>query len=265
MGADYLIDWPCSPKNSLTPPGLLARVKAGRRAQLIREFYAQAGEKRAEKDMGFEMVYRTADGEQDVQILRVDQMESLAAELTPHAVHCAACPANLTPAPFGCIGTVNYPLSMLAEAWLLERLPSEEEPLPFLLLTKGQEMGNTGAHAENLRRNNAGVFFEAAEPMRRRYPEMDVTGGQMFELFFLLGDIPPKRAHMILLFMGAIPRDLQADAVLKAVPAPPEARETTPFLLQPETGDDASIRELKGFLHALYTAYLLNVGVLLDV
>ena len=57
----------------------------------------------------------------------------------------------------------------------------------------------------------------------RRFPEMNVTGEQLFELLFLLGDVQPKRAVMILLFMGGITREMEADELMNMTPAGPDA------------------------------------------
>lgn len=265
MGVDYMIGYSCVPKELFTSDGLLERVKAGERAAMIREFYRQQGEERLPQNMGFEMIYRTSAGEQETKLLRVDELEKLRAELDPVEQHCVGCPANRLGRPFGCIGSVNYPISVLAETWLLAQLPHEHEPLPFLLLTQGRDMGNTGERAAGLRERSPGVFFESLTPLVRRYPEMEVTGEQLFELMFLLGRIQPKRAVLILLFMGAIRRDMDADELMRMNPAAPDAAEKYPFLLRHEASDDASIRSLKDFLHALYVGFLLDRDVLLDV
>ena len=129
-------------------------------------------------------------------------------------------------------GTINYPISQQAEVWMLEQLPGPEEPLAFLLLKQGPEMGNTGERAEGLRDDHPGVFFESAQTLMRRFPEMNVTGEQLFELLFLLGDVQPKRAVMILLFMGAITRQLEAHELMNLTPATPETAEKYPFLAE---------------------------------
>lgn len=265
MGVDYAIGYGCVPKEMFTTQGLIERVKAGKRAETIREFYKSAGETRADEDMGFEMTYRTADGDANTEVIRIDELEAQHQALIPYQSHCEGCPANRTGQPFGCIGNVNYPISGKAEVWLLQNLPSEEEPLPFLLLKEGREMGNTGALAADLRQNSPGIFFESTDSIYRQYEEMDVSGEQLFELMFLLGDIQPKRAHMILMFVGAIDRSLDAQSLFDLVPAPADAAERFPFLLKFEDSDDTTIRDLKKFFHALYRAWLLNREVTLDV
>jgi len=265
MGADYIIGYGCVPKEAFTTEGILTRVKAGARAESVRQFYKNNREERRPEDMGFEMITRNAEGEQDTQIIHVDELLALRAELNEYEHFCQNCPANHFKRPFGCIGTVNYPVSVAAEIWMLEQLPFPEEPIPFLLLKQGQEFGNTGALAAKLRLNSPGIFLESLENIGRQYDEMSITGEQLFELLFLLGTIQQKRAVMILLFMGAIQRDMEAHTLMALTPAPPTAAQDYPFLLTPNPEDDHSIIELKQFFHALYRAWLLDREVVLDV
>ena len=215
--------------------------------------------------MGFEMVYRNAQGEEETTIVQVSDLDDLRSELDGFEHHCEGCPANRLKRSFGCIGAVNYPISGRAEVWMLEQLPTPDEPVPFLLLQQGRDMGNTGAQAEGLRGGHPGVFFESPTIIKRQYEEMDVTGEQLFELLFLLGDIQPKRGIMIMLFMEAIHRDMQADELMALTPAQQNYAAKYPFLLDGRGDDDASIRDLKGFFHALYIAWLLDKNVILDV
>jgi hypothetical protein len=265
MGVDYMIGHGCVPKEQFTSDGLLLRVKAGERAAIVREFYKLQHEQRRDQDMGFELTRSTAAGEEDTQLIRLDDLTRLYKELEGYEQSCVGCPANGFKKDFGCIGSVNYPISGRAEVWMLQRLPNIDEPIPFLLLQQGRDLGNTGQRAAGLRSNQPGVFFQSPEVVARQYEEFDVTGEQMFELLFLLGAIQPKRAVLILMFMGAIQRDLPADELMAMTPAPPDAAEKYPFLLKPEDSDDQSIRDLRAFFRTLYLAWQLDRDVLLDV
>ncbi|HLA43865.1 MAG TPA: hypothetical protein VJZ27_10535, partial [Aggregatilineales bacterium] len=220
MGVDYMIGYGCVPKEVFTSEGILERVKGGERAKRVQDFYAEHGERRRPEDMGFEMTYRTASGEEQTEILNLEDLIKKRAELEPYEHHCTGCPANRIGKPFGCIGSINYPISERAEYWMLSQLPNENEPLPYLLLMQGRDMGNTGESATELRRNNPGVFFESSASLVRRYPEMEVTGEQLFELLFLLGPIQPKRAVMILIFMHTIERNMEAGELMHMTTTP---------------------------------------------
>lgn len=264
MGIDYVIGYGCVPKEHLTSEGIIERLKAGKRAATLIDFYRQNNDNRPVEEMGGEFTRRSADGEEITEVIRVDDLQTQYAVLDEYAEYCQGCPANVLSDRFGCVGNINYPISQAVELWLLHRLPDPTEALPFLLLTKAEEFGLTGETARGLR-DNVGIIFQDPDTLGREYPEMKITTDQLFELMFLLGPIQPKRAVMILMYTGAIQRDLEADAMMALTPAPPDAAERFPFLLRIVDGDDASMREYKRFLLALYTAWTLDRELVLDV
>ncbi|NLX09121.1 MAG: hypothetical protein GXY36_05660 [Chloroflexi bacterium] len=267
MGIDYIIHYGCEPKRALTTEGILERLKGRDRALKIIELYRQRGDDRPPARMGFEMVRRLPDGAEETQIVVVQDLLDAAGELEPWEPYCAGCPANRAGRPFGCIGTINYPISARAERWLLEQLPDNDEPLPYMLLQKAlQEMGYTGTTAASLRQQT-GVFFEGPHTLVRDFGGFTVSGDQVFELLFLSGPIRPAHATLLLQFFGGIPRDLEADTIMQlAVPPSQEwIDEHTPLLVGPRPTDDESTVAIKEFLHALHIGYRLAVPVLLDV
>jgi hypothetical protein len=93
-----------------------------------------------------------------------------------------------------------------------------------------------------------------------------VTTNQVFELLFLTEVITPAHAALLLLFFGAIPRDMDAEALMKLT-HPTDAttvERQAPFLLTPEPTDDESITALQAYFEALHYAYRLNVTVSVD-
>ena len=101
--------------------------------------------------------------------------------------------------------------------------------------------------------------------MQRRLGEFSIDANQLFEMIFSVGNIQPNHGALLLLFLNAIERDLEADAIMKITPAPPDVDTLYPFLMQPTDRDDESILQIKSFLYALYTAWKLNVSLVLDV
>ncbi len=267
MGADHVIDYPCEAKDALTLDGLLGRLKGRDRAATIIQLYRDRGDSRPASQMGFEMVRRLPDDSEERQVLIVQDLLDAASELTQWEPLCASCPANRAGVPFGCVGTVNYPISAYAERWLLDQLPGNSHPLPYMLLQRAlSEMGYTGEHAVALRAQTS-VFFESPDALVRDMEAMRVSGNQVFELLFLSGHIRPAHGSMLLQFFGAISQDLDADTIMR-LPSPPSQdwiAETIPFRLSHEASDDASVRSLKAFFGALYVAYCLGCAVLLDV
>lgn len=267
MGIDYMIDLACKPKEALTVEGLMVRLKGRERAARIIELYRDQGDQRPPADMGFEMVRRLPDGSEEAEVIVVQDLLDMAQELNPWEGYCEGCPANHLSTPFGCTGYINYPLTEKAEQWLLDQLPDNSHPLPFLLLQKAvREMGYQGTAAAPLR-DQEGVFFSSLEPLERNIDGFRINSNQVFELLFLSGPIRPAHATMLLQFFGGLSPDLDADTIMQlAVPPSQEWIETqTPFQHQIRGTDDASIVAIKQYLWALYTAYRLGVMVLLDV
>jgi hypothetical protein len=268
MGIDYIIHYGCDPKQALSVEGLMIRLKSRERAQAIIQLYRDQGDHRPPSEIGFEMVNRLPNGTEKTDIIVVQDLLDLAAELVPWEPHCADCPASRDGQPFGCMSSINYPISTPAESWLLDQLPGNDHPLPFMLFQKAiHELGYTGASVAPLRAQ-AGVFLEAPEALERNLSDaLIVNGDQVFEILFLSGPVQPAHGSLLLQFFGGISRDLDADVMMQLAAPPSSAwiSERIPFLHTPDAADDPSIAALKAFFHALHIAYRLQVPVLLDV
>jgi hypothetical protein len=264
MAIDHVIDLDCVPKQTLSTPGLLARIKARNRAEAIIKLFRDHNDHRAPAEMGFEMVRRTPDGAEETQIVMVKDLLDEAAPLDQLASHCVGCPANRAGRSFGCFDLINYPISQAAELWLLKQLPGPDDPLVLLLLrqTLAEYLFKSG-EIERMRQT-PGIIFESGERFARRIEDVQITNDQVFEILFLNDIIQPAHAALLMLFVGAIPRDMDAHALMDLTKGG-AGNPDTPFLLKTESSDDESIGALKAFFEALYTAYRLNVSVSLDV
>jgi hypothetical protein len=266
MAIDHVIDLDCVPKRALSSSGLLGRIKARNRAEAVIQLYRDHNDHRPPSEMGFELVRRTSDGQEETQTIVIQDLLDNAAELAPLAQHCVGCPANRTGESFGCFGFIGYPVSRAAELWLLKQLPGPEEPLIFLLLR--QTVTEYVFRNENVAqmRGTPGIIFESSERFARRFEDVQITTDQVFEMLFLNHVIEPAHAALLLLFFGAIPRDMDAETLMKLTQPDSSAtvERNTPFLLQPEDSDDESITALKAFFMALHLTYRLNVSLSLD-
>ncbi len=265
MAIDYIVDYPCVPKQTLGTEGILERLKGQERARAVIELFRRSGDTRPPTEMGFEFTRAAADGSEESQVIVVQHLLDFAAELRPLEGHCRGCPANRTGAPFGCMGQIKYPLSGQGEAWLLSRLPNVDETLLWMLLRQGiKEFNYDGSTAAPLREANSAVFAEQ-RASQRALGELVVNSNQVFEMVFLVGHIQPNHAGVLLLFFGAVTRRLEAPEIMAMGTMPLAAREQIPFQIGPEPDDDATTAELKEFLYALYLAWQLGVPLLLDV
>ena len=99
----------------------------------------------------------------------------------------------------------------------------------------------------------------------RTLGEFIINANQVFEMFFMVGDIIPNHAAILLLFYNAIDRsELEANEIMALTPATEEIIEALPFLHQIMQSDDSSTADIKEFLQALYLAWSLNVNLKID-
>lgn len=264
MAIDYVIDWDCVPKQTFTTEGIMERLKGEERAHTIIALFRESGDERPPSEMGFEFSRNSPDGEEERRVIIVQDLLDEADELQPVTHHCIGCPANRTGKPFGCMGFIQYPVTSEAERWMLDRLPVPDEPLVWLLLRQGvEEFKYDGSAVKPLRQSN-NVYFDDPQPAKRRLGEFSIDADQMFEMMFAVGHVNPNHAALLLLFLHAIDRDLEADDIMHLTPAPPDTQTAFPFIIQPEPNDDQTIVEIKEFLRALYRAWRLHVRVLVD-
>lgn len=264
MAIDYTIGYDCVPKQTFSAEGILERLKGKERADSVIQLFRRSGDERPPSEMGFELTRSTPEGEEETRVIVVQSMLDRYEELSAVEHHCAACPANRTGLPFGCNGFIQYPISQAAEQWLLDRLPTPDDTLVWSLLRLGvKEFKYDGGSVEPLRAAD-GTYFEVQTPDRRLLGELRFDANQLFEMIFAVGSIQPNHGALLLLFVNAIPRTLEADEIMNITPAPPDVETKHPFLLKPEQNDDHTISEMKAFFRALYMAWKLNVPMHVD-
>ena len=272
MAIDYVIEYDCAPKRALTADGIRERLKERARADEVIQWFRDAGDMREPSLMGFEFSHRKPGDPGDKQLIVVQDLIDHASALDDHAEVCATCPANRSGQPFGCIGFIQYPITAGAETWLLERLPVPDEPLVWLLLRQGiQKLGYDGASIRALREAEGGLdsverrYFELPIAPERRLGELRVSGDQALEMIFGVGErIIPNHAGILLLFAGAINRDLEA-AEIQGISSDDETiRDRIAFEMTAVAGADECVRELVAFFHALFLAWKLNVSLFVD-
>ena len=272
MAIDYMIDFDCAPKRELSAAGILERLKERQRAQEVIEWFRAAGDQRPPAEMGFEFSQSTPSDGGDKQLIVVQDLLNHAAVLDEHADHCQTCPANRARQPYGCTGFIQYPITALAETWLLDRLPVPDEPLVWLLLRQGiQKLGYDGSSVKALRDNDAGntadgpAYFELPDAPQRRLGELRVSSDQLLEMIFGVGErIIPNHAGILLLFVHAIARDLEAEEIQGISSSAASMRDRHNFEMSVTADSDQCIREFVAFFHALYTAWKLDTPLFVD-
>jgi hypothetical protein len=258
MAIDYAIQYDCVPRRELGDDTILELLKDQERAEMMIRMFRQNGDSRPPSEMGYEFTRTTPLGDEETELIVVQDVLDRVEELNVRAHHCRNCPANRRGQPYGCTGFIQYPLSGVGEAWLLNQLPNPQNALVWLLLKQGiDNFMYDGQDIADLRRKGDTYFEDRKSPVRK-LGEFDVNSNQVFEMTFTVGDINPNHAGVLLLFFNAIDRDLEADAIMSIGQA---SYEQFPFQLNPEPNDDKTIMELKSFLNALYVAWALKVGL----
>lgn len=265
MAIDYIINYDCIPKQELTTEGIMERIKGEERAHTIIRLFRENGDDREPKDMGFEFTRSTPTGDEETRVVHVQSLLDMAQDLKPYEHHCIGCPANRAGRPFGCMSQIQYPITREAEKWMIDRLPTPDDTLVWLLLKQGvTEFKYDGSSILPLR-DGTNVYFEEPHIIGRRLGEFSIDSNQVFEMIFAVGHINPNHGALILLFLNAIDRDLNADEMMTIAPADKAMTDKHPFLLSVEAEEDHTIAEIKDFLHAVWIAWSLNVQILMDV
>ena len=61
MAIDYIIEYDCVPKQTLTANGIIERIKEKERAETVIQWFRAAGDTRPPSEMGFEFTKSTPD------------------------------------------------------------------------------------------------------------------------------------------------------------------------------------------------------------
>ncbi len=267
MAIDFTIDYPCAPKDALSTQGIIDRLKGEARAKAIIKLFRDAGDDRPPSQMGFEFTRSTPEGTEENRVIVVQELLDAASELDVWEGACATCPANRTQKRYGCTGQIEYPLSGRGEAWLLDQMPPPDDTLIWLLLKQGVDEFQYDGKTVEVLRQQTDSYFEDNVPAIRSLGEFMLNANQTFEMLFVLREasIYPNHGSILLLFAGAISRDVEANLLMKMVPRPPDAEKRFAFKFQEQPDDDPTTTQLKGFFKALWLGWILNVRVLLDV
>lgn len=259
MAIDYMIEYPCVPRQALGNEDIIELLKEHDRAYQVIRMYRESGDNRPPSEMGFDFTRKSADGEEDTRTMVVQDVLDRVSELGKHVSHCKECPANRLKKAYGCVSFIQYPISGQAESWLLNQLPTPDEALLWLLLKQGVEnFVYDGKEIAQLRQQSEALFSERVA-QSRRLGEFDLTADQVFEMIFNVGSIQPNHAGILLLFFNAIPREIEANDIMRITPAPADVATRYPFLHRVGEHDDETLTEIKEFFHALYVAWVLDV------
>lgn len=206
MSIEYIIDAACAPKESLSIEGLVALVKRRDQTATIIQLLRQRGDQRPPEQMAYTRVVARPGGPVEEQVnVGAALMET--AQLDGLAHHCEGCPANQRMTPFGCYGSVAYPISIKAETWLMSLLPNDlKSAAGHVLRSAVTDFKYSGGMFLEMRKN--ATFFESRTHVSRKWGTWPfawvLTSDQVLQMLFGVGNLQPSHAKMMSLILGLI-------------------------------------------------------------
>jgi len=255
MSIDYYGLFPCKVRESISDADLLRMEKARNRADTILDLMRndpEVDKSIPESEWTFGLRVLGPDGPQETEI-RIADVLAEAAPLQELATHCVHCPKNIRSADFGCGGAVHYPITAVAEHWLVSRLPTDLSASAGRLLTQAiADFGYDGAVVDDARVRKE--LYEADKPQERKWggffsKKTRITSSQIIQMAFFVGNLQPAHAKMIAWFLGF----LNDDSSISDNP-----------LNRPQPDDDNGVIEMKLFFSVAALAGTNNIPVLID-
>jgi len=264
MGADYMIELECRPKQQLTADGIVAKLKARSQAEAVLEMARANGDRRPPSEITFTTVLMRPQGRTEAEV-SVQALLDEAEALTACEAECRRCPARPDAEAFGCKGYVNYPVQAATEQWLMSRLPDTLDGIAgHLLKSAVKDLGWDGSYTANMRAQGD-TFFESRTPITRKwgglFSRFVLTSDQLWQMMFGLGSLQPSHCGMVSLFLG-LPSHQEMIGT-----APPE---TTLALIQAEaarliaSGSGTQTATMARFVGAMAVAAALDVSLFID-
>jgi hypothetical protein len=263
MSIVYYLDFPCEVKEQVKPGRMLRLLYARERAN---EAVNRARRKDPEikpDSVRVELSLREKDRTGQLKVTNAGDIQRQYAELETLAHHCRDCRARIEPQSFGCRGRVEFPLSLKAEALLMSKVrDSHGDPTASMLCNYFESNGITGNRAAEMRKL-PDVWFEGDKPLVRRLDDgRRVSSNQVFELFFLTGQIGTKHARFLLGMFDLYEPNLPLDRPLDSLPnlfviereesGMPVSR--VGLRISESKADDRSTRQVQNFLGGLLFA-----------
>ena len=263
MSIVYYLDFPCDVKEQVRPGRMLRLMYARERANEAMNRARKKDPEAKPEDVRVELNLKDEQGENQVKVTKVAEVHKQYAELEQLGETCRDCRARIEPQSFGCRGKVEFPLSLKAEALLMGRIrDSHGDPTASMLCNYFESNGITGNRPSEMRKL-PDVWFEGDKPLVRRLDDgRRISSNQVFELFFLTGQVSSKHARFLLGMFDLYEGELSLEQPLHSLPnlfviereesGLPASRVGLRLAEKPD--DDRSTRQVQNFLGSLLFA-----------
>jgi hypothetical protein len=263
MGVDYVVDLPCPVKSDLPTPKLVDLIKSRNTANIVLTLERERGNENP--SLATEVGYlRQTPAGGTMENISIQGLLDQSAPLQDYEHYCIGCPANALSKPFGCYGSIAYPISGLAEQWLMDRLPGDLDSTAGQYLRASiADFGYDGGSVRDMRRHD--MFFERRKPVQRTWRtgllrRWTLTSDQLLQMMIGLGDIGAAHCGMLALFFGVVPHDTPRDLVRDRA----AWRELVGQARAQVNAGEPQLDQWVSFLSALATAVALDVRLLID-
>lgn len=271
MGLDYWVAFDCAPQQAVPVTDMVRIFKreAGARA-IMEDLLSQGVSSAAALMETVRYQVKTPDGEVREESYRLEEAFDDHERLQAYAMQCGGCSIG-GGSPFGCMGTVSYPISIAAEEWLASlaarawEAGGEHQGLLRFIIEKnvnGQRYGR-------LRSQFPGALFEgdtAASFVYKKtlFGKKLIDTNQLFSALNPAAELPAGAASLIASCFGErralhiVEGEVTKEDMEAVLAADASGAETYRLLDEdlsgPPDGDDASTGQLRRFLHVLARA-----------
>jgi hypothetical protein len=221
VGIDYVVDLDCPVKQALPTEKLVELIKGRNQIAAIVDMARRSGDQRPPEELSFVRMVSRPEGTVKESVKVSSLLERVQVLKTPEH-HCPGCKANRVNQPFGCYGSISYPITVPAEQWLMALLPDSLDSAAGLVLRRAvSDFKYDGGMFLKMRPQD--TFFESRTPVKRQWgswlSSWTLTSDQLLQMLFGLGPLQPSHCKLMSIILGLITTDdRQRD--------PPPARST---------------------------------------
>ncbi|MHC4840478.1 MAG: hypothetical protein ACYTDT_05875 [Planctomycetota bacterium] len=270
MALVYYIDYPCEVKEQV-PAGRLLRLQYARER-------ANEEVNKARRESGItdsdpvevQLTIKNEDGQKVTKQTTAGEIRKQYAELERYSHHCTDCQVKVDSKSFGCRGTIDYPFSLKAEAFIMGLIHEKGgDPTSAMLMNYVENNGITGNRSNEMRKLPK-LFFESDMPLARRLKDgRKLTSDHMFELLFQHEQIGATQARFLLgmldIYTDTLPFDRSLDQLPELFVLEKEesglVTSRTGLKLYADADDDRSTRQVHNFFYALFLAHEFKADV----
>lgn len=215
MSIDYLIQYPCKVRESVSDHDLIRMQKSRDRVKLAMDLLSEDPELYFDEANQFAAMHVLGLTEPPEQNIVITDLLADATTLEALSGHCKGCPANLRDTAFGCGGTIHHPIMEGVERWLVSRLPDDLKTLAGRILLKAiKDFRFDGAEvdADRVRKG----LYAAGQPVMRKWNRSLgrttwLSSSQVLHMLVGSGPLSPIHAKLVCWFLGFLDADMKPE------------------------------------------------------